>query len=120
MNFQNIVRSAGDIKSAQANMRAAEEQVDTAMAKMKAAVVSFFEGAPEGTTVQNRALAQMCEMTPSAMARLLYNPASANAPYKDDSELVTTRYAEIDESGNLVPGGAVTTKRRYLVTYTRK
>lgn len=119
MDFQNIVRSANGIKKAQANMRAAEEQVDTARAKMKAAVVSFFEDAPEGTTVQNRALAKMCEMTPSAMARLLYNPR-ANAPYKDDSELVTTRYAEIDESGNLIPGGSITTKRRYLVTYTRK
>lgn len=119
MDFQNIVRSAGEVKKAQANRRVAERQEEAAREKMKAAVGEFFESAPRGTTVQNRVLAQMCEMTPSAMASLLYNRSSI-APYETSCERITTRYAEIDESGDLVPGGAVTAKRRYLVTYTSK
>lgn len=121
MNFTDILSSAHAIKQATAQKAAIEQALTDAKAQLKEQVNLFFEDAPAGTEIENRALAANCGLAPSQTAYLLDPPCRDESRHYDaDKKARVTRFAEVDASGQLVQGGRNITQRSCVLVYTRK
>lgn len=98
--------------------RDAEKAYKDAKTEMVKGLAEFLNQNPDAV-VLNKDLARQSGLTPAHMASIV-SAEGYNMGIQSDSMTVTKRYAEVDEDGQLVPGGTVRTKNRDLCVFRKR
>lgn len=103
------------IGSTAAARKAADDAYKAAKTEMVGELARFLKENPEAI-VLNKDLARQCGIEPGHMASIVQSEGY-RLGIQSDSMTVTKRYAEVDESGQLVEGGTVREENRSLTVF---
>lgn len=110
--------SMSAISAAAQVKRDADKAYKDAKTEMVKGLAEFLNQNPDAV-VLNKDLARQSGLTPGHMASIV-SSEGYNMGIQSDTMTVTKQYAEIDENGNLVPGGTVRTERKDLCVFRKR
>lgn len=120
-NVNITTYAAANLSTISATAEAKRKAEDAYKAAKKQVVKDLAQFLTENPTavVLNKDMARMAGINPGHMASIVQSEGY-NLGIASDSVVVTKQFAEIDESGQLVPNGTIRTETKSLCAFTKR